>query len=273
MHLKRWLTSIVAVPLLILIVVWGGAALFSLAIGIVILVSLWEFFTIVSVSGRETALWLQSPMSWFLFVSGAAIALASHMGRPGSIVAVITINFILTGMLSLPRYGADAAVVDKLHQQSLGILYIPVMLAHLVFLRHQPDGVVWILFLLCLVFSGDVGAFYAGSYLGRHKLCPSVSPNKTWEGSAGGIAANLVVCAAFSHLVFKQHPWALMVVFSILVGIAGQVGDLFESQLKRKAGIKDSGIIFPGHGGMLDRIDALLFAAPAAHYLKTLFFS
>jgi len=270
MHLKRWLTSIVAVPLLILIIVWGGATLFSVTIGIVILISLWEFLAVVT--DKEEDPWLQNPMSWLTFASGLAIAAGAHLDHRGSIIAVVAIGFMLTGLLSLPRYGTNAAVVDTLHKQSLGMLYIPVMLIHLIFLRHQPDGVVWLLFLLCLVFSGDIGAFYAGTYLGHHKLCPAVSPNKTWEGSAGGIVANLVVCVVFRYLVFEQHPWLQMVLFSVLVGIAGQIGDLFESQLKRRAQIKDSGIIFPGHGGMLDRVDALLFAAPAGYYLKQLFF-
>jgi CDP-diglyceride synthetase len=126
----------------------------------------------------------------------------------------------------------------------------------------------WIFCFFCIVAAGDTGAFYSGTYLGRHKLCPWVSPKKTIEGSIGGLAANIIVA-----LVFKTIPAAFTVgsalyCFCLAIGIAGQVGDLFASEFKRSAGIKDSGTLLPGHGGFLDRLDALLFASPLAYLLK-----
>jgi phosphatidate cytidylyltransferase len=133
--------------------------------------------------------------------------------------------------------------------------------------------VLWIFLLLILVFLGDTGAYYVGSYFGQHKLCPAVSPNKTIEGSVGGLAASLGAGALFKHFFLPLLPWGLSLLFFFSIGIAGQVGDLFESQLKRVYKIKDSGTLLPGHGGVLDRIDALLFAAPVAYFFKEYVFT
>ena len=107
-----------------------------------------------------------------------------------------------------------------------------------------------------------------GSYLGRHKLNPAVSPGKTIEGAVGGLVGNLLVGSIGKFFFFPAHPWGSAVLFFIAVGLAGQVGDLFESLFKRTSKIKDSGGILPGHGGVLDRIDALLFASPVAYFFK-----
>jgi phosphatidate cytidylyltransferase len=141
-------------------------------------------------------------------------------------------------------------------------------LSHAVLLRGDPDGAAWIFFLLTLVFLGDIGAFYAGSYLGKHKLCPSVSPGKTVEGSVGGLAANIGIGTVFQFFFLPSLSWGTSILFFLCAGIAGQIGDLFESEFKRFSGVKDSGVILPGHGGILDRIDALLFAAPVAYFFK-----
>jgi len=121
-----------------------------------------------------------------------------------------------------------------------------------------------------LFFSGDIGALYVGTFLGRHKLCPSVSPKKTIEGALGGLAANLMIGLTVKAFFLPSLSWGHAILLILLIGIAGQIGDLFESILKRTAGIKDSGGILPGHGGMLDRIDALLFAGPVAWIFKSL---
>jgi phosphatidate cytidylyltransferase len=126
----------------------------------------------------------------------------------------------------------------------------------------------WILLLLCIVFSGDTAALYVGTLIGRHKLAPAISPGKTVEGAVGGLAVGLLVGLLAKHLLLPALPWGTAVGFCLLVGVAGQVGDLFESALKRSSDVKDSGSILPGHGGVLDRIDALLFAAPVAYLCR-----
>ena len=124
----------------------------------------------------------------------------------------------------------------------------------------------WIFVLLAVVFAGDTSAYYVGSYLGRHKLAPAISPGKTVEGALGGLGANLLVGAIAKFLFLPPGDWLLSCIGFALFGAAGQAGDLFESELKRIAKIKDSSAILPGHVGILDRIDALLFSAPVAYF-------
>ena len=123
----------------------------------------------------------------------------------------------------------------------------------------------WIFLLLAIIFAGDVSAFYVGSYLGRHKLSPAISPGKTIEGAVGGLLANLLAGAVGKFFFYPDLDWSLSLMFFALAGMAGQTGDLFESEMKRSSQIKDSGGVLPGHGGFLDRIDALLFASPVAY--------
>jgi phosphatidate cytidylyltransferase len=113
---------------------------------------------------------------------------------------------------------------------------------------------------------------YTGLLLGRHKLCPAVSPKKTIEGSVGGLAANILIGSIFKAIFLPELPWGACLVFFVLIGASGQIGDLFESIIKRSSNIKDSGTILPGHGGFLDRADAAMFAAPVAYYYKLFFF-
>ena len=132
----------------------------------------------------------------------------------------------------------------------------------------SPLPLLWTFWLLLLVIAGDTGAFYTGSFLGRHKLCPSVSPGKTIEGAVGGISAALAAGLVFKFFFLPDLPWISCILFLICIGIIAPVGDLFESMLKREGGLKDSGAWMPGHGGILDRIDALLFAALPAYCFK-----
>jgi phosphatidate cytidylyltransferase len=159
-------------------------------------------------------------------------------------------------------------VSEIVTKQVLGIVYIPLLISYLVLIRNGIHGVIWVYFLLFIVFSGDIGSFYIGSFFGRHKLCPAVSPNKTIEGSVGGLVANLGSGALFKYFFMPLLPWGLSILFFLSIGVVGQVGDLFESELKRVGNIKDSGTLLPGHGGILDRVDALLFAAPVAYLFK-----
>ncbi len=268
MHLKRWMTGIVLLPLLYVLVSRGEAAIFAAFVGIVCMISLWEFFRIVTASADVR--WVRHSIPWVSFGAAGLMVWAAYLRSMEAMVAIVTISLMVTGVLSLPSFKSWPGVVDMLFKQCLGTIYIPLFLCHLVLIRSQHDGIVWVFLLLSVVFSGDIGALYAGTALGRHKLCPAVSPKKTWEGSIGGLAANLGVGALFKHFFLPGLPWGPMLLLFAVIGIAGQVGDLVESELKRVAGIKDSGVILPGHGGMLDRIDALLFAAPTAYYGKLL---
>lgn len=270
----------VTLPFLVLLICKGGRFLFAILIGIVSLLALWEYCRIVfptqsgpTPSGpanhaREGKSFSTFNIQLLAFIMGPMIIWAAYRNSCEIISGLISLNLIIAASLSLPRFNFDSLVPEIVIKQALSIIYIPLFLSYLILLRNDSAGSIWILFLLSIVFAGDIGAFYVGSYWGRHKLCPAVSPAKTIEGSIGGLVAILGVGSLFKYFFLPVMPWGKSVLFFIFLGIAGQIGDLFESELKRAAHMDDSGRILPGHGGILDRIDALLFAAPVAFFFK-----
>lgn len=261
MHLKRWVTSLVAVPLLAGLVYAAPPPGFAAFIAAIALVALYEYFYIVS-GGRKTAIF--KPIPLFGTALGMLIVAAVLFARPEAVILLACASLMGGALLSMPLFKYGSHVLETVARQVQAVVYIPLCLSTLVLLRAQPDGVAWVFFVLFVVFLGDVGAFYAGTYMGRHKLSPSISPGKTLEGAVGGLAANIVVGLVFRALFLPELSVLVTIVLVVAMGAAGQAGDLFESELKRAAKIKDSGSLLPGHGGLLDRIDALLFAAPVA---------
>ena len=256
MHSTRWLTSIVALPVLLLIIFKGGPIPFAVLIGAASLLAMWEYYRIVSHPQFDTPGLI---LSWTI---GSAVVWSVSQANTAMALVLIVLHVMGSGVIALFRFGKDPSAVERIYKQALGIIYVPVLLSCLLLLRAGSDGPVWILVALCLSFGGDTGAYYAGTYLGRHKLCPVVSPKKTIEGAVGGLAASVILAVVVKLLFLPAVPVGSALVFFILAAIASQVGDLFESILKRAAGIKDSGSLLPGHGGILDRIDGLLFVAP-----------
>lgn len=261
MHLKRWITSLVALPILIFLIYQGGV-LFSLTIVVVSFISMWEYFQIVWQKDTQP---LAQALSLTGIVLGMLTVLSVHLHLYPLLFFIFSMAVILPAFLSLNQFQVDADIPRYVAYHALGVVYIPLSLALLIPIRSTDVGMVWIYLTLCVVFAGDTGAYYAGSYFGKKKLCPNVSPGKTIVGAVGGLGANLVVGLVVGHIWLPEIPLATVALLAIAVGIAGQVGDLFESMLKRTAGIKDSGNVLPGHGGVLDRIDALLFAVPVAY--------
>ena len=262
MHLKRWITGLVALPFLICLIYLGGVA-FLLLIGLACICSLWEYFGIVCDAENQPR---SNIIVWWGYCVSLAMLVATHIAGPSGMSILVAFNLVFVGLFSVFIYKANPSVIDIIQKQIQGIVYIPLMLSFLVIIRHAPDGMTWIYFLLAIIFSGDISAYYVGSYLGRHKLNPAVSPGKTIEGAIGGLGGNLLAGAVGLYFFLPSLSWAAGIVFFLSAGVAGQVGDLFESALKRSSGIKDSSSILPGHGGFLDRIDALLFASPVAYF-------
>jgi len=243
--------------------------------------ALWEYFRLVSRADENASSTFTresqqiskkisgSGCQFLSFLTGFALIWAAYILSFKLMIALIIWNFLLAGLISIKRFRDNSGSSEFFFKQVSAIIYIPLLLSYLVLIRNSSSGMIWIFFILCIVFAGDTGAYYMGSYFGRHKLCPSVSPGKTVEGSIGGLALNLGVGALFKWYFLPSLPWGLSILLFLSIGIAAQIGDLFESTLKRGAHVKDSGVTFPGHGGMLDRIDALIFAAPVAYLFKT----
>ncbi|MDX9787745.1 MAG: phosphatidate cytidylyltransferase [Desulfobacterales bacterium] len=268
MHLKRWLTSLVALPLLVLLIFKGGVASFSIFMGIIMVLAVWEYTRIIS--GEADAAHL-NPLSFVNILSGMALIWAASTRHPALFPLILSFSLILTGFISLRRFQYDADISRKAAFVALGGIYIPLAMAYAVMIRQEPSGGQWVFFIACVIFAGDTGAYYAGTYFGTHKLCPSVSPGKTIEGAIGGLAANIGIGVVYKLLFLPAVSMTESLIFCLAIGSAGQIGDLFESVLKRSAGVKDSGNILPGHGGILDRIDAILFALPVAYFLKVFY--
>jgi phosphatidate cytidylyltransferase len=190
------------------------------------------------------------------FVPAYIFSLVFWGGRYAPVVGLVAVLLLIAMALprSHPKSGLWASVLGV-----LGFLYIPWPLGLL--LRIYLSGARLAPYVLIVVWAYDTGAFCAGRLLGRHRLLPEVSPSKTWEGAIGGLMVSVVVAYLLLGLSVPIDPWHA-VPLGLLVGAGTQLGDLFESLLKRAAGVKDAGWLLPGHGGILDRIDGLLFALP-----------
>ncbi len=200
-----------------------------------------------------------------------AIIISACLGSWDILFLILAINLISLSVFTLSQFAFNNAVFNIIAKQVFGIVYIPVSLSLLVFIKGFDNGSFWILWLLIVVFINDTGAFYVGTFFGgtffkKRALAPLISPNKTIEGSIGGIFFSTIAGFIFSLIFFHDLSLALYIIpLSFILAIAGQIGDLFESAMKRAAKIKDSGWILPGHGGVLDRIDGLLFAIPVLY--------
>jgi phosphatidate cytidylyltransferase len=263
MYLKRWTTGLIALPFLVFFI-YHGEMWFLLLVAAAAELGLWEYFRIVL--KQEEKIVAALPLLGFLATGG--LLWAAFKGAPDLMAAVLAFNLMAGGLLTVLQFGTQPETLKTLAKQVLGIAYVPLFVSFLVLIRNGSDGMGWIFYLLFIVFAGDTSALYVGSFYGRHKLSPTVSPGKTIEGSLGGLAANLIFGALAKALFLPGLTWPQTLLFSLIIGAAGQAGDLFESMLKRASQVKDSGALLPGHGGILDRIDALLFAAPVAYFLK-----
>ena len=174
--------------------------------------------------------------------------------------------FLAFSLLFLFRISSIDDAAREVAFTLLGFLYIPFLLMHLVMLRQTPYGIQWLLVIMLIVMTNDSAAYYTGSAFGKHRLYPLVSPKKSIEGAIGGLFGSLCGTLLAKYSFFPQLTLADAVVTAVVVGLMGQTGDLFESLLKRSFGVKDSGTLIPGHGGVLDRMDSILFAAPVTYY-------
>jgi len=274
MFLKRWITGLVALPLLILLISKGGHVLFALFVAGLSILALWEYYIIAfkndsaeSKSFNGFADFIYRGTGFFCTI---AIIWLVYQSRFELIPAIFVLNLLIIGFFSLFCFKNDTLAPVKVAKQALGIIYIPLTLSFLVLIRNDVNGSGWMFFIFLVIAAGDTGALYVGSFFGRNKICPWVSPNKTIEGSVGGLCANILMGLICGIAFLPDLGWLIWVFLSLAIGIAGQVGDLFESEFKRAAGVKDSGRLLPGHGGFLDRIDALLFASPVIYFFKTI---
>ena len=260
MHLKRWITGLIVLPFVIFIIYRGGI-IFFLLIAVGNILALWEYFRIVLKEQKK----IISAFPLTAMIAGLVMIWTVHTGKGELAIGVLAVNLMVAALIAITRFGVEPAALETLKKQILGVIYIPLFLSCLILIRNSDNGMYWIFLLLSIVFAGDTGAFYVGTFLGRRKLAPAVSPGKTIEGSIGGLATGVAVGSLAKAIFLPDLPWPTSTLLCLVTGIAAQIGDLFESALKRASNVKDSGNLLPGHGGILDRIDALLFAGPVVY--------
>ena len=252
-------------PLLILFILKASAFQFSLLVILLSLLGLEEFYRMALPSRRGEGR--------LAAVAGASALCTIFSGNPVLALLALTalvLAFCLVALFRLqeiPKAAADAALV------LMGFLYVPLLLGHLIMIRMLPHGVSWIFLIMVIVMAGDSAAYYVGSSIGKNRLYPLVSPKKSVEGSIGGLAGSVIGALIAKYTFFPELAVADCIATALILGVLGQLGDLFESLMKRSCGVKDSGTIVPGHGGILDRLDSILFAAPAAFYYAYFLFS
>ncbi len=264
-NMKRVITAAVLVPLVLLILLRGSFLLLVAVTALVAGLAAWEYMVIADGHGAQ--------IPRVLVLVGIASLFATAFYEPSFLMAVVGL-FSLALLISCSFRSPLDRVLPDTAFSVFGLLYCGLTLVTLPLMRAQPDGPSLLVFLLCAVWMGDTVALYVGRNLGRHKLAPRLSPNKTWEGSAGSLAGSLLVATALVflsratgalHFPGSLARWLLL---AVLLNVFAQMGDLVESAIKRGAGVKDSGALLPGHGGILDRMDALLLAAPALWYAQ-----
>jgi phosphatidate cytidylyltransferase len=257
---KRVLSTIVLVPVFLWIVVGGPAWLFALMIVAVAMLANWEFTRMFQRAGVPVL--REAGLLW-----GGLVTLAFvRPDRAGAALAVVVLGLLAA---SLDKGGAGPERWQRVAVTLLGVCYVNWLLGHAIPLRALPDGVHWILLLVWVTWIGETTAYAVGSLAGRHKLAPGISPGKTVEGAVAQLVASLLAALAAIGWIFPGLQLRDAVAVGILLGVLGQVGDLVESALKRSVGTKDAGSVIPGHGGILDRIDGLLFNVPALFYYVT----
>lgn len=303
--MKRVLTAVVLIPLVLLAVFRAPLWLFAILVAAIIVLALHEYLNIAEAAGLKPFKWLTYIMSLLPF--GLLWIRGWPSERQGKVEfsLLFSLNALLVLMAAAVVFGTPLVFRKDLRMglasvggSILGVIYVGMSLSLLVCLR--ADQSILTVFVLFSVWAGDIAAYYVGRSIGKHKLAPVVSPNKSWEGAIASVIASVAVAivvfhwktrlgglfaghAATSglylpepHLSFASgsgHLWLDVktatlhaIMLGILTNVAAQFGDLFESALKRGANLKDSGTLLPGHGGILDRIDALLFAIPVVWY-------
>ena len=258
--LERIATAAVGIPI-VLGLLWLGGWYFFGFIVVIALVAQFEMIKLL-----QHAKWPISTV-WTMLM-GVVILLRPFVSHWEAIGTATLLLFAFSRL----RTGPDR-IAERVSGALLASFYPVWLLSFLVDIQWEAyenlgqPGAFWlILMLLALIWATDSGAYYTGKTWGKHKFAPSISPNKTWEGTVGGVLFALIVAVIFKHSVLTDLTWVDAGVLALLGGVWGQLGDLLESAFKRNAGVKDSGSLLPGHGGMLDRFDSLIFTAPA-YYL------
>jgi phosphatidate cytidylyltransferase len=263
MRFAREITAAIAAPVAIWIVGWSHAYVFDATIALIAVLALQEFLSLGKAKGYQLPIVL---CILIMLVIMAAFILPQMSVEFGMFSALL--------LIPASYVFSRNPLEDSLPSSAIAVLattYVGLLGGSLIRLRNDfPVGWKLVFFLLLVVWLGDSGAYYVGKSLGKHKLSPRISPKKTIEGLAGGIAASIITALVVHFTFFREFPLVHAVIAGMILSVAGVIGDLAESMWKRSAEVKDSGTLLPGHGGFLDRFDSIFFTTPILYCYWTL---
>ena len=274
--MSRIITALVVLPVLIasILISWLQP-LFVLLAAAALVVGLFEFYVLAKKRDLR-------PDAVAGYLAGAGLFVVFYIVRPWPLsdmlllIQAVLIVFIPGTLVAATLRGAPfEKMLASAGATILGVLYVVFLGGHLVAVRTgftQEVSADLLSFFFLVLMGADTAAYYVGSTFGKHKLAPSISPGKTWEGVIGGLVASLLLAALAHYWFFRELPLKLALPLAAVMTVLGILGDLTESALKRGAGMKDAAKILPGHGGILDRLDSLLFNAPLIYYFGRSYF-
>ncbi|MCE5321718.1 phosphatidate cytidylyltransferase [bacterium] len=273
--LKRIITALIGIPLAVILIFYPNGLPFAVAIGLVSILGAHEFYSGVRKLGSQ-------PVEWAGLAAVALFVVSARTYGPKTIgaifPAVLTLLLILSFCVEIIR--RKRAPLINVGATVFGAIYVGWLIMHLVVLRgidgtitvgaYTKEAGAWlVMFTFLATWASDTGAYFVGRFLGKTKIAPTLSPNKTVEGSIGGFVGALILSMVAGMII--HLPWYHGLALGVIFGVLSQLGDLSESAIKREIGIKDFGNVMPGHGGILDRFDSMLFAGPAMYYYVVLF--
>jgi phosphatidate cytidylyltransferase len=267
--MARVLTAVVFLPLLFAALWWGPPISFVGLAAVAIWLGLLEYYAMTARVGARSG-----RVPGLLAATG--IMAAFYFGRPEWIPAVLAALVILELIVELALNPHLASTLATAATTLFGVLYVALLGGFIIALRVVPDAgtrlpAKLLTLFFMIVFAGDTGAYYTGRTLGRHKLAPRISPGKTVEGAIGGLLGNAAAALGAHYWFFPELRLSHAIPLALIMGVLGILGDLSESMLKRGAQVKDASRLIPGHGGLLDRLDSMLFNAPVLYYFYVFF--
>jgi len=286
---KRVATALVLIPVVVGLVLFASTAVVAIATAVITVLALWEYFALGEAIGHRAyriltvacalllifVQWRVLKPFAFLYITGNWEIRPQHsseMSRISALYSPVGMFFLFVLGLTVFILWTKRPLVEALPAagiSSSALLLVAFPLSFAVRLHGFPyDGPRLLLFALVITWAGDTAAYFVGRAMGKHPLAVKISPKKTWEGSVGSMVGSLVVAWAFSYWI--RIPIGHLLAMAVIGNVAGQMGDLLESAYKRSAGVKDSGGLLPGHGGVLDRIDALILCIPVIWYYLVL---
>ncbi len=259
--LTRWLTGLIFAAVIFAIIVFAPPVALVSLIALIAAGGIWEYNNIVFGKG-----FLTEKIEGTVFA--LVVPFVVFFGDSQIVLACLAFCILTTFILFLGSVKEASFDVISVAKVIFGLMYIPFLLSHFILLRILDQGVLWVLFVLVLAFAGDITALYIGKYFGKHKLSPLISPGKTVEGTIGLFLGSTLACLIFSYFSFPGVSLVKISILAFIGSIIGQLGDLSESAIKRNYGLKDASSLLPGHGGLMDRLDCLLFIVPFVYYYR-----